>query len=175
MSLEIFRAAAACSLASLVTVLAFPTPAEADPMAGQLQIAITPTYGPSTIPVGGTETLSLAVSFTVGTNAFLGAYGGTVTFYSGDGNQFQFATGFGPTTFTHTFTYNTAGNYQAYYDIEANGQETALAGYVAPPAWQRDIWKCSSRSRSCPQSQSGRRRIKVCSGWALPRLAHETT
>ena len=128
------------ALIVLAVFLACATQASADvilPTAGQATVTETSGSILSTIPVGGTETLSLTITFSPGTNAQAGTgASGTVDFFSGDNTQLPFVFNLsgvtGSTTLTHIFTYSAAGFFTLSYDYEGHAQESANAGFIVP-------------------------------------------
>ena len=105
-------------------------------VAGLPTVTFTPTISASNIPANGTETLSIGISMTPGTNAALGGgLSGTLEFFAGDGQlPFFLTVPLGTTggTFSHIFTYATPGVYAPSYDFEGQTNETANGGFTLP-------------------------------------------
>jgi hypothetical protein len=93
-------------------------------VAGLPTVTFTPTISASNIPANGTETLSIGISMTPGTNAALGGgLSGTLEFFAGDGQlPFFLTVPLGTTggTFSHIFTKQPMGD--SLYPIKVSAR-----------------------------------------------------
>ena len=125
--------AAAAVLATALT-LANASPGKADLIAGLPSVTFAPNSDTG-ISAGNPVVMDVFVNMTAGTNGTVGAgVAGTLTFFSGDGQQFDVNVPLGTvhSFFFHSFVYAIEGSYVPSFHFVGSSFGAANAGYTMP-------------------------------------------
>jgi hypothetical protein len=117
-----------------LALLIASSPAKASPVmpAGLPNVSFNPSISDAQIEPEAPETLSVVLSATSGADAKLIGLSGTLEFFAGNGQTFDFTISGTSGTFSHIFTYSTPGIYDASYSFNGVSNEIANSGYTLP-------------------------------------------